>query len=480
MAMTRMMHRIGYAMTAIAGFAAAVFINHRADLSQPTVTELVATEAAVAQAIEVPANQEELPEVEDVALTSEARWETVASSQSGSIVMAQASPSFPAPRLAPTPIPPEHLVPPPHGEPKTIDQPSPFDELLQQEIDEPTSAELEVWRSELKDLPIDAAREILKLRRSIDFSPAAPKDNADLPFPSSPPPDPLFLPEPPRSLSSVTQAAPLESANVIEKSLHDLRLAHRVVANNIANSLTPGFKRLELIWRDAAYQSPSANVYLGAGSSLTETRVDFSNGELEKSSSPWNVAIEGAGWFQVQYGEEICVTRSGRFSIHDGLLGVRIGSAFWHLEPRVHVPSDDVELVIQPDGTVHASGNTPEETSSAFGRIQLVSVPTDSLTPLGQSLYVSNTARPIVAGDSVTDTVGQLRQGFRERSNVDFQTEIDGLKRLETHIQRLQQIVNGLAANDDPLNLSRAQHSRKTDKPRPASHTDSLPPAIAE
>ncbi len=474
MAMARMLHWASCAASALGGFALAVLIS-RGDAG-PSRTDVV-TEIAVVEPDSQP--QEFAANLAEEPLSLAKMPEDVVDVES--VIIAQAvSEVFPSPRLAPSPIPPDHLVPPPQAEPQSDQKSSPVDELIRQEIADVTPEEMDVWRSELKDLPIEAAREILKLRRSIDFAPTDPSNSIDLPTPSVLPPDPLILPEPPRSLSSVNRPRVTESASLIESSLHDLRVAHRVLANNLVNSLTPGFKRLELIWHDSSYQSPSANVYLGSGSSLAETRVDTSPGVIEKSSSSWNLAVEGPGWFRLKHGDEIAVTRNGRLTHHDGTLGVRNGTAFWRLEPIVRLPDSFHEITIQPDGTVLVAEDPRTDKLTTVGTIRLVDVSATALTPLGQSLYAVPQTMSVMSTPAKTESVGVIRQGYCERSNVDFDMEMEALQRLTTHITRLQQAVDAMG---DTKGFGELTHTPAAPKPsvsQPASHTRQLPPAIAE
>ncbi len=447
----------------LAGFALAVLISSRPHPTQPTTHEVYATELAV------PATDPVEIVAEDACELALFDVEDASSANAQDVIVAQAPP-----QLSPSAIPPNHLVPPPTDDLQFIEDPSPVDDLIRQEIADPTPAEMDVWRSELKDLPIDAAREILKLRRAIDFSPPSSLGEFDLPDPAILPPDPLFLPEPAKSLSPMPSSTVSESTQVIATSLRDLRLAHRVLANNLVNSMTPGFKRLELVWQDTAYQSPSAKVYLGSGGALAETRVDVSLGQLEKSASMWDLAVDGPEWFELRSGDDVSLTRNVRMTQEDGVLGMRIGNTFWQFEPPIVIPADCHKLTVHTDGTVDVAETPQSEASISCGRIQLVNVSAESLTPLGQSLYAaSQNTVPL----SASNTRGVIRQGYRERSNVDFDRELEELQRLESYIQELQQLVDEMGDFGD---LTQKPAVSPRHAPQPAAHVESFPPAVAE
>lgn len=100
-----------------------------------------------------------------------------------------------------------------------------------------------------------------------------------------------------------------------------------IVANNLANVNTPGFKQLMPSFRDVEEVEVDSVGTLSAGSILDTTRLDFSQGALKKTNSPLDVAINGDGFFAVKNsaGEEF-YTRNGGFVVNEeGVLATRTG-----------------------------------------------------------------------------------------------------------------------------------------------------------
>ncbi len=97
-----------------------------------------------------------------------------------------------------------------------------------------------------------------------------------------------------------------------------------VITNNLANVDTVGFKRDLAIFQARYAEETEAGLDfsgsgsindVGGGVQVQETRTDFSSGPIRRTNIPTDVAIEGDGFFQVQKGEDIFLTRAGNFHI---------------------------------------------------------------------------------------------------------------------------------------------------------------------
>jgi flagellar basal-body rod protein FlgG len=139
-----------------------------------------------------------------------------------------------------------------------------------------------------------------------------------------------------------------------------------VVANNLANVNTDGFKRSRAEFQDLMYQAlrsagTSSSVdtqvptglEIGLGARPVATARNFEQGDLKNTGNSLDVAIEGAGFLQVTMPSgEIAYTRNGALKIDaEGLL---VTSDGYPLEPRIVVPRDAVAVTIGADGTVGA------------------------------------------------------------------------------------------------------------------------------
>lgn len=217
-----------------------------------------------------------------------------------------------------------------------------------------------------------------------------------------------------------------------------------VLANDLANVGTTGYKRARLGFHDLLYGLRDG-VQTGSGVAVGELGRSHAPGVLTQSGDPLSVAIEGAGWLQV-------LTADGKPALtRDGTLRLdatrRLVTARGErIAPPLTIPPDvSVEdVAIAADGTVTAAGKP-------LGRIVVVEVPRpDGLVPVGDNLFrpAEESGAPRVAKGSV------LRQGYLEASNVDvaeaMATMIEGQRAFElaSRAVRMQdqllEIANGI------------------------------------
>jgi flagellar basal-body rod protein FlgF len=145
-----------------------------------------------------------------------------------------------------------------------------------------------------------------------------------------------------------------------------------VVANNLANAGTPGFKRNESIFR-AVYEAALRDVHGGRapgapGATFVRTDevgTDFARGSAQKTGSPLHALIDGRGFFEVLTPNGPRYTRAGNFIINTtGQLSTPSGYP---------VMGDGGPIQIgDADATIHPSGNVVDRNGNAFGRIKVV------------------------------------------------------------------------------------------------------------
>ncbi len=227
-----------------------------------------------------------------------------------------------------------------------------------------------------------------------------------------------------------------------------------VTAHNIANVNTSGFRRMRAEFQDLLYQTermPGATtgdgsnvptgIQVGQGVRLVSTTLELTQGTLQQTGNPLDVAIEGRGFFQVvQPNGEPAYTRAGNLKVDaEGRLVTVDG---YLLEPAVTIPQDATSVTITPDGVV--SVTTAGQTSAQeVGRIQLAAFPNPSgLQALGRSLYLPTSAsgEPIVATPG-TEGLGTVSQGFLEGSNVQVVTEMIDLIASQRAYEVSQRVV---------------------------------------
>lgn len=210
-----------------------------------------------------------------------------------------------------------------------------------------------------------------------------------------------------------------------------------VIANNLANANTVGFKRSRGEFQDLLYeilrpagsksslttQVPSG-IQIGEGTRVAGVKRLFMQGALRQTENPLDLAIEGDGFIQItRPNGEVAYTRAGSFSLDsDGRLVTPDG---FPVEPEITIPSDATSVAIGADGTVTVveSGST---TSTEVGNISLVRFPNPSgLSGIGKNLFVPTDA----SGDPEEGTPGEqglgtIAQGYLESSNVSVAEEL--------------------------------------------------------
>jgi flagellar basal-body rod protein FlgG len=211
----------------------------------------------------------------------------------------------------------------------------------------------------------------------------------------------------------------------------------RVIANNLANVNTTGFKRDRADFETLAYQqmiaaganSDSENKYatglaLGSGVALQGTSRTDTQGTLNQTGNSLDLAIEGAGYFQLQQPDgTIAYTRAGNFSLTAE--GAIVSSDGLPLIPQIQVPDGASSITIGNDGSVSAT--VPGQTEpTQLGQIETARfVNPSGLESVGGNLLketaASGTPQVGVAG---LDGRGNVRQGSLEGSNVNVVEEL--------------------------------------------------------
>jgi len=210
-----------------------------------------------------------------------------------------------------------------------------------------------------------------------------------------------------------------------------------VVANNLANVNTTGFKRSVAQFQDLLYQSlriPGAvsgnggqlptGTQIGLGVSGGTTRHIFTQGTLQQTGGDYDIAIKGEGFLRVLLPDgTTAYTRDGALNID--AQGRLVTADGYPIQPEIIIPPDKTSIAISPDGTV--SVTRPGQTNAEqIGQIQLTRfVNPAGLTSLGSNLLRQSPA----SGDPVDDTPGQNGLGtlvhrMVETANVEVVEEM--------------------------------------------------------
>lgn len=239
-----------------------------------------------------------------------------------------------------------------------------------------------------------------------------------------------------------------------------------VLANNLANAGTTGFKRGRVNFEDLYYErlkSPGvqdtlgnltpAGVDVGVGTRVASTVSDFASGNIAPTENPYDIAIVGDGFFQIQDGTEILYTRAGNFTVNaDGSLVMASADRGRLLEPQITIPPDAEQVSINSEGFVVAKIAGQQEMTQ-LGQIELVRfINNQGLLHRGENLFSATEASgPPLVGMPGQEGRGQLRQGFLEQSNVEPVRELVDLIKTQRNFELNTQVVQ---AADQMLQLT--------------------------
>ena len=213
------------------------------------------------------------------------------------------------------------------------------------------------------------------------------------------------------------------------------KLTIDVIANNLANVNTTGFKKSRSDFEDLMYQTirqagsitstggqVATGIHVGMGAMPAGVQKVFMQGDFTETKNELDLAIEGNGFFKVLSNGEEFYTRSGNFKLDsDGNVVTSSGDT---LQPEFTIPIDTVSISIDKTGTVTVFDQAG--TGSSLGVIELYTFPNAAgLFSLGHNLYrPTDASGDPIAGTAGSDGVGTIVQGFLEMSNVDVVEEM--------------------------------------------------------
>jgi flagellar basal-body rod protein FlgG len=241
-----------------------------------------------------------------------------------------------------------------------------------------------------------------------------------------------------------------------------------VIANNLANVNTAGFKAGRVDFQDMFYQNvrlPGASageglqlptgLQVGLGAQAASVQKIFSPGDLRTTDNPLDLAIEGDGFFQVMKPDgAVAYSRDGTFKLDSQ--GRLVTSDGYTLEPELVIPAEATAISISTDGTVSVTtaGQTAPQT---VGQIQLARF----LNPAGLSSIGHNLLDATAAsGEATTGSAGaggfgRISQGVLENSNVRI---IDEMVNMITAQRAYEVNSKCIQAADEMLQMANALH----------------------
>lgn len=209
-----------------------------------------------------------------------------------------------------------------------------------------------------------------------------------------------------------------------------------VIANNLANINTTGFKKdranfEDLLYRTEVYpgvrdasQTPTAvGTQVGLGVRVTSTQTDQRQGTLQQTGRDLDIAIEGTGYLRVldPLTQDTLYTRAGNLDINaNGQLVIGSAQVGRLLDPPIQIPPDATAVVINSNGEVMVRQPGAVELA-VQGQIQLAQfINPDGLQKVGQNMYSQTDASgPEQPSNPGQNGLGVLRQGNLEASNVE-------------------------------------------------------------
>ncbi|QAY67729.1 flagellar hook-basal body protein [Paenibacillus protaetiae] len=263
-------------------------------------------------------------------------------------------------------------------------------------------------------------------------------------------------------------------------SLGSLQQKLDVLADNIANSNTVGYKRKEASFADlldTAYKQPDpfmkpgrmtpSGFNQGWGTRLASIQTNYEQGPLKETGVDTDLAIEGNAMFQVEAGGGHAYTRSGAFQLTslangDTILATEQGYPVVAqvrdtdgklIDGRIVVPPN-YKIQVAADGTV--TGESPDGEQEELGRIKLMQVNRPSaLSEAADNMYVvepgMNENDVLQQAEPSADNGIAVRQRYLEQSNVDLSNEVTEL----INVQRAYQLAaRALSSSDTMMGLA--------------------------
>jgi flagellar basal-body rod protein FlgG len=210
-----------------------------------------------------------------------------------------------------------------------------------------------------------------------------------------------------------------------------------VIANNLANVSTNGFKRQRAVFEDLLYQTvrqPGAQsstqtslpsgLQIGTGVRPVSTERIQEQGNLTQTSNSKDIAIKGQGFFSVQLPDgTTAYTRDGSFQVDQN--GQLVTSSGYQVIPAVTIPANALTITVGRDGIVSVTTQGQTATTQV-GQLTLSTFINDGgLESLGENLYQETQS----SGTPTENTpglngAGLLYQGYVETSNVNVAEEL--------------------------------------------------------
>ncbi len=230
-----------------------------------------------------------------------------------------------------------------------------------------------------------------------------------------------------------------------------------VIANNVANMRTTGFKRQMIHFQDLLYEhqrragSPTsdqntqvpAGIFIGSGAKVVATPRVMSQGNVSQTERTYDLAIRGEGFFRIQLPDgRTAYARDGGFETDaQGRITTKEG---YLVDPGITIPQDATSVAVNQLGQVTAliPGSTVPQ---ALGQITLSRfINKVGLESIGDNLYLETAGSgAAIDGTPGSEGYGNLQQGYLEDSNVNAVTEIAAMIQAQRAYELNSKIISG-------------------------------------
>jgi flagellar basal-body rod protein FlgG len=250
----------------------------------------------------------------------------------------------------------------------------------------------------------------------------------------------------------------VQSLYTAATGMESLQSKLNVIANNLANVNTTGFKSdranfEDLFYRhevfpgaqDAASNYTPTGTHVGLGVRMQSTQTNFQQGAFQETGGPLDLAIEGKGFLIVidPVTNQNLYTRAGNLSVNaQNQLVVGSAQTGRLVNPQIQFPQDAIGISISPDGRVfYQQPGNPQLQQAGQLQLALFQNP-EGLLKLGENLYAETIASGSpIQGVPGTQGLGVLRQGFLELSNVEPVRELIDLITTQRSFEMNSQVI---------------------------------------
>jgi flagellar basal-body rod protein FlgG len=209
-----------------------------------------------------------------------------------------------------------------------------------------------------------------------------------------------------------------------------------IIANNLANANTTGYKSQRAAFQDLMYQNVrqvgaqstqntqySTGLTLGTGVRIVATEANYAQGSSTTTNNPLDLQISGQGFFQITMPDgSLAYTRDGSFTLDNQ--GNVVTASGYPIQPAITIPVGTQSVTVGSDGAVTAVSAAGKTTQ--IGQVQLADfINTQGLQNIGNNLVIESAASGSPqTGTAGSNGLGTIQQGSLETSNVNTVTEL--------------------------------------------------------